>query len=124
MGKGDIRTRRGKVWRGTYGVTRPRRWKTVVRPAATTRKVKALKDLPKAASEPVKKPVAETVKQEGTQDEIVNNNAPSTNANDVSAETTTADPKAGATEKKPAKKATAAKKPAVKKAPTKKKEEN
>lgn len=23
MGKGDIRTRRGKIWRGTYGKTRP-----------------------------------------------------------------------------------------------------
>jgi len=24
MGKGDRRTRRGKIWRGTYGRTRPR----------------------------------------------------------------------------------------------------
>ncbi len=62
MGKGDIRTRRGKIWRRTYGVTRPRRWKTVVRPHAATRKVKTLKDLPKAVAEPiVKKPVVETV---------------------------------------------------------------
>lgn len=50
MGKGDIRTRRGKVWRGTYGVTRPRRYKTVIRPT-TTRKVKTLKDLPNAVAE-------------------------------------------------------------------------
>ncbi len=25
MGKGDRRTRRGKIWRGTYGKTRPHR---------------------------------------------------------------------------------------------------
>ncbi len=25
MGKGDRRTRRGKIWRGTYGNTRPRK---------------------------------------------------------------------------------------------------
>jgi ribosomal small subunit protein bTHX len=24
MGKGDVKTRRGKIWRGSYGVTRPR----------------------------------------------------------------------------------------------------
>ncbi|GIX21978.1 MAG: hypothetical protein KatS3mg121_0761 [Gammaproteobacteria bacterium] len=23
MGKGDLRSRRGKIWRGTYGKTRP-----------------------------------------------------------------------------------------------------
>ena len=63
MGKGDIRTRRGKIWRRTYGVTRPRRWKSVPRPAATSRKVKTLKDLPKAvAEEQVKKIVVEAVK--------------------------------------------------------------
>lgn len=27
MGKGDRRTRRGKIWRGTYGTRRPRRKK-------------------------------------------------------------------------------------------------
>ncbi|HHH36219.1 MAG TPA: 30S ribosomal protein THX [Gammaproteobacteria bacterium] len=25
MGKGDRRTRRGKIWRGTYGTKRPRK---------------------------------------------------------------------------------------------------
>ncbi|NIK72908.1 30S ribosomal protein S31 [Thermonema lapsum] len=25
MGKGDRRTKRGKIWRGTYGVSRPRK---------------------------------------------------------------------------------------------------
>src|ERR1035437_493596 len=63
MGKGDIRTRRGKVWRGTYGVTRPRRWKTTTPViVAKPRKVKALKDLPKAVvAEPIKKIVVEAV---------------------------------------------------------------
>ena len=27
MGKGDARTRRGKIWRGTHGKSRPRRRK-------------------------------------------------------------------------------------------------
>lgn len=27
MGKGDIRTRRGKIYRGTYGARRPRKKK-------------------------------------------------------------------------------------------------
>ncbi len=27
MGKGDRRTRRGKIWRGTYGSRRPRKKK-------------------------------------------------------------------------------------------------
>ncbi|UCE04387.1 MAG: 30S ribosomal protein THX [bacterium] len=29
MGKGDIRTRRGKIWRGTTGKTRPKKKKKV-----------------------------------------------------------------------------------------------
>ena len=28
MGKGDPRTRRGKIYRGTYGITRPKKKKT------------------------------------------------------------------------------------------------
>ncbi len=96
MGKGDIRTRRGKIWRGTYGVTRPRRYKTVIRPKVSARKVKTLKDLPKAAAEAV----VETV---------VENSASAVEA--TSAE--------GAA-KKPAKKAPAAKKPAAKKTAAKK----
>jgi 30S ribosomal protein S31 len=34
MGKGDLRTRRGKLFRGTYGKTRPRRPKKKAQPAA------------------------------------------------------------------------------------------
>jgi 30S ribosomal protein S31 len=35
MGKGDLRTRRGKLFRGSYGKTRPRRPKK--KPAQTAR---------------------------------------------------------------------------------------
>ena len=102
MGKGDIRTRRGKVWRGTYGVTRPRRWKTVIKPVTKTRKVKELKDIPKAVEvEQIKKVVAEAVHS---------NVAETTES--VATET--------AAEKAPAKKP---RKPSVKKAAAKKTEE-
>lgn len=45
MGKGDIRSRRGKVWRGTTGVTRPRKRKKNCAIARSSRKVKGLKAL-------------------------------------------------------------------------------
>ena len=97
MGKGDIRTRRGKIWRGTYGVTRPRRYKTVVRPAAATRKVKTLKDLSNVVAESAVNPA------EAAHDEVA------------------AVAGAEASAKKPAaKKAPAAKKPVAKKATEKK----
>jgi 30S ribosomal protein S31 len=42
MGKGDIKTRRGKIAKGTYGVTRPRsaNKKTVEQPDKKTSKKK------------------------------------------------------------------------------------
>jgi 30S ribosomal protein S31 len=33
MGKGDQRSRRGKIWRGTFGKRRPKKSKTVAAPA-------------------------------------------------------------------------------------------
>ena len=30
MGKGDIRSKRGKIWRGTFGNSRPKKKKTAV----------------------------------------------------------------------------------------------
>jgi ribosomal small subunit protein bTHX len=124
MGKGDIRTRRGKIWRRTYGVSRPRRWKTTARPAATTRKVKTLKDLPKAAAaEPVKK-VPEIITPE-----VVETQASAVEAQHSVSEITPAHESASVeaataetSEKKAAKKP-AVKKAAVKKAPAKKKAE-
>lgn len=34
MGKGDLRTRRGKIFRGSYGKTRPHRPRKKQRPVA------------------------------------------------------------------------------------------
>ena len=34
MGKGDRKTRRGKIWRGSYGKTRPRKKKTAAKAEA------------------------------------------------------------------------------------------
>lgn len=57
MGKGDIRSRRGKIWRGTYGVSRPsKRKKRVSHFVASSRKAKSLKDLPKMF-EPIREEV-------------------------------------------------------------------
>ena len=145
MGKGDIRTRRGKIWRRTYGVTRPRRWKTTT-PAivAKPRKVKALKDLPKAVeAEQLKKIVVEAVKPQHIEikahvpevkspvvtevhQPVVAETAPVIEVHAV--ETAHAEVEVKSTAKKPvaqkapAKKTPAAKKPATaKKAPAKKK---
>ncbi len=35
MGKGDQRSRRGKIWRGTFGKRRPKKSKGDGKPAAT-----------------------------------------------------------------------------------------
>jgi 30S ribosomal protein S31 len=35
MGKGDKRTRRGKIFAGSFGKTRPKRKKVIVKPAET-----------------------------------------------------------------------------------------
>lgn len=116
MGKGDIRTRRGKIWRGTYGVTRPRRYKTVIKPRATTRKAKSLKDLPKVSAEAVvKKPVAE-VQNEAATEAVAEVSVNAT----AGAEATSAEVEAGTAAKKPRK--APAKKPAAKKAPKKSEE--
>ncbi len=144
MGKGDIRTRRGKIWRRTYGVTRPRRWKTTT-PAivAKPRKVKALKDLPKVvAEEQIKKIVVEAVQPKvvETKAHIAEVNAPvaaevhqsvvtetapatETHAVETAHAEVTSETKKPAAKKAPAtKKAPTAKKPAAaKKAPAKKK---
>jgi 30S ribosomal protein S31 len=38
MGKGDLRTRRGKIYRGTFGKTRPQNVKKTTAPKAKGRK--------------------------------------------------------------------------------------
>ncbi len=35
MGKGDRKTRRGKIWRGTFGKTRPRKKKNTAKQTET-----------------------------------------------------------------------------------------
>lgn len=100
MGKGDLRSRKGKIWRGTYGVTRPQRWKaSAPRPAVKAAKVKTLKDLPKAVEEAV---VNVAIPAEAA-----------TMENHVAAD--------GSAEVKAAKKPAAKKPAAAKKAPAKKK---
>ena len=63
MGKGDIRSRRGKIWRGTTGVTRPRKRKKQRAVAPPTRKVKDLKSLKTAVAETGQKKVAAEIVQ-------------------------------------------------------------
>jgi 30S ribosomal protein S31 len=41
MGKGDRRTKRGKIYRGTYGNTRPKKKKQRSQAAAAARAAKA-----------------------------------------------------------------------------------
>jgi len=53
MGKGDKRTRRGKIYRGSYGKTRPRRKKKpVAKPDIVVQKKPEPKPKPKAKPEP------------------------------------------------------------------------
>jgi ribosomal small subunit protein bTHX len=125
MGKGDIRSRRGKIWRGTTGVTRPRKKSKTPRPAAPSRKVKTLKDLPKAVEETaVKKQAVETVPViEHVQPEVAAVTAEVPQIVSEPVESAAAEAVSETKAKKaPAKKAPAAKKtPAAKKAPAKKK---
>jgi len=127
MGKGDIRSRRGKIWRGTTGVSRPRKRKDPLPYVPTTRKVKDLKSLKTAVAEPEQKktaveavhPVAEAkapVTEMHQQPTTENTPVAEVEAGATTAETET--PKA----KKP-RKPIGEKKPAAKKAPAKKAEE-
>lgn len=122
MGKGDIRSRRGKIWRGTTGVTRPRKKSTALRPSAPARKVKTLKELPKAVAETVvhKPIVATTPVIEHVQPVVTGITADIPQiVSEPIAKITTAKPKVKKVAK--AKKATATKKPAAKKSTAKKK---
>jgi 30S ribosomal protein S31 len=50
MGKGDQRSRRGKIWRGTFGKRRPKKSKSGP-PAATETAVEPKKSKKQAATE-------------------------------------------------------------------------
>ena len=121
MGKGDIRTRRGKIWRGTTGVTRPRKKTNAIRPAVPTRKVKAMKDI-KAVAEPiVKKIIAESIPVVETVQPVIQGvtaEVPQIVSEPIAVKVET---KKAPAKKVAVKKAPVAKKPAAKKLPAKKK---
>ncbi len=50
MGKGDIKTRRGKLFRGSYGITRSRKRKLRGVPGP---EMTQMKDAPKKAANPI-----------------------------------------------------------------------
>lgn len=63
MGRGDRRTRKGKIFRGSYGNSRPQRVKDTAAPvAAASKKVKAEKT-EKAEKPAVKKAPAKKAKK-------------------------------------------------------------
>ena len=70
MGKGDIKTRRGKLFRGSYGISRPRKRKVrgVPGPEMAQLKDTAKKEIkPKATTEQIKEvEVKEEIVQEAT----------------------------------------------------------
>ena len=57
MGKGDIKTAKGKRTNGSYGNTRKRKTTATVKPAAPKKEVSAEKKV--AAKKPATKPAAE-----------------------------------------------------------------
>ncbi len=61
MGKGDVKTKKGKIAKGTYGVRRPRAAnKTII--AKSKPKSKATKSKPKAKAETAEKATKTKVK--------------------------------------------------------------
>jgi len=56
MGKGDQRTRRGKIWRGTFGKRRPKKSKGAAKTAAPANDVPAGKARKKESEASTRKP--------------------------------------------------------------------
>ena len=50
MGKGDQRSRRGKIWRGTFGRRRPKKKETIATPTIATGENSPKKDKQKEES--------------------------------------------------------------------------
>lgn len=50
MGKGDKRSKRGKIWSGSYGNSRPHKKKSTVQPEATKKRKPAAKKPTKPAA--------------------------------------------------------------------------
>jgi 30S ribosomal protein S31 len=66
MGRGDKRSRKGKIFKGSYGNSRPHKVKTAAAPAAAPKKAKAEKPAKKAAVKkaPAKKAAAKKKTEE------------------------------------------------------------
>ena len=82
MGKGDKKTRRGKIISGTYGVLRPRKKKSAFTAPVKTSKLKEPKQVEeKAKVEKVEKPqpVEEVVKEVVEKKEVVKAESPKEN---------------------------------------------
>jgi ribosomal small subunit protein bTHX len=124
MGKGDQKTRRGKLFSGSFGVLRPRKKERVFSVITTTKKAVDKPEKAKATPKPKTEPVVEEVKPEVEEVEaVVEEVKPEVEevkavVEEVKPEVEEVKPAAEA--KKPAAKKPAVKKPAVKKAPAKK----
>jgi len=114
MGKGDKKTRRGKLFSGSYGVQRPRKRRLNFSVVSTTKKTLAEQGKPKA---PKPKPAAEPVVEEKT--EVVAEEPKKAAAKKPTAKKPSEKEKAPK-EEKPATEAVAEKKPAAKKPVAKK----
>lgn len=115
MGKGDMKTRRGKLFGGSYGVLRPRKRKRTFSVVASTKKVappeaKAKAEKPKPQEPKVEAPLPKT---EVTVVEQVE--TPPLEAAADSKPTVEEEVPTPSQEKKPAAKKPAAKKPVAKK---------
>jgi len=64
MGKGDKKTRRGKLFSGSYGVLRPRKRSRAFSVVSTTKKAVSEPEKPKASPKPKAEPKAEPVAEE------------------------------------------------------------
>jgi ribosomal small subunit protein bTHX len=119
MGKGDNKTRRGKLFSGSYGVLRPRKRSGSFSVVSTTKKTVAKSEPPKAAiPKDPPQPKAEEVKPVAEEAPVAEETKPAAEKATVAEEAKPAAKKPAA--KKPAAKATTAKKPAAKKPAAKK----
>lgn len=118
MGKGDKKTRKGKLFSGSYGILRPRKRRPDFSVVGTTKKAAPEPKKPKTESKPAVEPVVEE-KAEA----VVAKEVPAKEAKPEAKKPAAKEEKPEAeavAEKKPAAKKPAAKKPAEKKPAAKK----
>lgn len=63
MGKGDRKSRRGKIFMGSYGKTRPRKWKTFAVAAGVTASIPVVETAEDKKKTAKKKPAATAKKK-------------------------------------------------------------